>query len=626
YEETDSQITAIEEIKADMQRPHPMDRLLCGDVGYGKTEVALRAAMKAVECGKQAAILVPTTILALQHYQTILTRFRGLPVHTEILSRFRTAKQQEEIIRRLRRGEIDIIVGTHRLVSKDVTFHDLGLVIIDEEQRFGVAAKEKLKTISENVDCLMLSATPIPRTLNMAMSGIRDMSVLDEAPGDRVPVQSYVLEYDETILSEAMKKELRRGGQVFWLHNRVEDIDACAARVAGMAPEANIAIAHGKMDKEEISDIWQRLLNGEIDILVSTTIIETGIDIPNANTLVIENADRMGLAQLHQIRGRIGRSSRRAYAYFTYPKGKTLTEIASKRLQAIREYTEFGSGFKIAMRDLEIRGAGNLLGAEQHGHMESVGYDLYIRLLNEAILEEKGTAVPEKTESVIDISLDAYLPEKYVQSGAQRIDLYKKIAAVETEADKADIMDELCDRFGTPPKAAQNLVAIAYLRAMASRLHIRRIEAKQQTVFFYPVNFEGVVWAKCASLLTESGCDAAQAAGTAAGRGARQASSGTQTRYATPLARAAAMARAGNAAAKNTSVPGASKAPAGSQAAGTSPTSGAASTIRLTLSAGQTPCVQARLPRGMALTEGIERVLGAYETACGEGNGAQGAQ
>ena len=364
FEETDSQLTAISEIKADMEKPVPMDRLLCGDVGYGKTEVALRAAMKAAENGKQTAILVPTTILALQHYQTILSRFRGLPIHAEILSRFRTPKQQEQILRRLKRGEIDIIVGTHRLVSKDVGFKDLGLVVIDEEQRFGVAAKEKLKQLSENVDCLTLTATPIPRTLNMAMSGIRDMSILDEAPGDRVPTQSYVLEYDEIILGDALKKELRRGGQVFWLHNRVEDIDVCAARVSSLAPEARIAVAHGKMDKEEISDIWQRLLEGSVDILISTTIIETGIDIPNANTLVIENADRMGLSQLHQIRGRIGRSSRRAYAYFTYPKGKTLTEISTKRLQAIREYTEFGSGFKIAMRDLELRGAGNLLGAE----------------------------------------------------------------------------------------------------------------------------------------------------------------------------------------------------------------------------------------------------------------------
>ncbi|MBQ7982898.1 MAG: transcription-repair coupling factor, partial [Clostridia bacterium] len=602
YEETESQVTAIEEIKADMQRPTPMDRLLCGDVGYGKTEVALRAAMKAVENGKQVAILVPTTILALQHYQTILSRFRGLPVHVEILSRFRMPTQQEEIIRRVRRGEIDIIVGTHRLVSKDVAFRDLGLVIIDEEQRFGVAAKEKLKTLSENVDCLMLSATPIPRTLNMAMSGIRDMSVLDEAPGDRVPVQSYVLEYDELILSEALKKELRRGGQVFWLHNRVEDIDACAARVAGLAPDAVIAIAHGKMDKEEISDIWQKLLTGEVDILISTTIIETGIDIPNANTLVIENADRMGLSQLHQIRGRIGRSSRRAYAYFTYPKGKTLTEIATKRLQAIREYTEFGSGFKIAMRDLEIRGAGNILGAEQHGHMESVGYDLYIKLLNEAILEEKGGTVKAKTEAVIDISLDAYLPERYVRAAAQRIDLYKKIAAIETPEDKADILDELADRFGNPPKAAQNLVEVAYLRAQASALHIARIEAKLSSLAIYPAYFDGAAWSTCAKLLMADALPTAaeQAEQKAAAQAAAAKPAAPRQRYATPLARAAAIAAAGHARTAPETAP--------------QPKDNAyIPPIKLTLSAGEKPCINARLPRGMGLMEGMEKVLAAYQ-------------
>ena len=608
YEETDSQVTAIEEIKADMQKTTPMDRLLCGDVGYGKTEVALRAAMKAVENGKQVAILVPTTILALQHYQTILTRFRGLPVHVEILSRFRTPTQQEEILRRVRRGEIDIIVGTHRLVSKDVAFRDLGLVIIDEEQRFGVAHKEKLKQMSENVDCLMLSATPIPRTLNMAMSGIRDMSVLDEAPGDRVPVQSYVLEYDELILGEALKKELRRGGQIFWLHNRVEDIDSCAARVSQLAPDASIAIAHGKMDKEEISDIWQKLLVGEVDILISTTIIETGIDIPNANTLVIENADRMGLSQLHQIRGRIGRSSRRAYAYFTYPKGKVLTEIATKRLQAIREYTEFGSGFKIAMRDLEIRGAGNILGAEQHGHMESVGYDLYIKLLNEAILEEKGGTVKAKTEAVIDISLDAYLPERYVRSGAQRIDLYKKIAAIETPEDKADILDELADRFGAPPKAAQNLVEVAYLRAQASSLHFARIEAKMTTVSFYPAYFDGSAWSTTAKLLMADALPTAQEQKAAEEAKAAPKPKAPAPRYATPLARAAAIAAAGNTRA------------AKEAAAGTAPKTAAQKAaeeayippIKLTLSAGEKPCINAKLPRGMGLLEGMEKVMEAY--------------
>ncbi len=598
FEETDSQVDAIAEIKADMQRAVPMDRILCGDVGYGKTEVALRAAMKAIENGKQVAFLVPTTILALQHYQTILSRFRGLPVHAEVLSRFRTPKQQEEILRRLRRGEIDLIVGTHRLVSKDVVFRDLGLMIIDEEQRFGVAHKEKLKTMAENIDCLMLSATPIPRTLNMAMSGIRDMSILDEAPGDRVPVQSYVLEYDEIILGEAVKKELRRGGQVFWLHNRVEDIDSCAARVSMLAPDAVIAVAHGKMEKEEISDIWQRVLTGEVDILIATTIIETGIDVPNANTLVIENADRMGLSQLHQIRGRIGRSSRRAYAYFTYPRGKVLTEIASKRLQAIREYTEFGSGFKIAMRDLEIRGAGDLLGAQQHGHMDSVGYDLYIKLLNEAILEERGGVTVQKTDAVIDLSLDAYLPERYVRSGAQRIDLYKKIAAVETLEDKTDILDEMKDRFGTPPKAAVNLVEVAYLRTLASVLCIERVEARESTVSFYPAIFDAQAWSSCAKLLggekeTKGTKETASAANAA---GKRSADAGV--RYATPLARAAAMAKAG--AEKKR----ASGNPAGGEMSN--------AVIRLTLSSGKKPCIHAKLPRGMGLLAGMEAVLCAY--------------
>ncbi len=364
YAETDGQLVAIREVKRDMERPRPMDRLLCGDVGFGKTEVALRAAFKAVESGKQVAILVPTTILALQHYQTLISRLRGFPVKADMISRFRSAKQQQEALRRLRRGELDIIVGTHRIVSKDVVFKDLGLVIVDEEQRFGVAAKEKLKQLSSGVDTLTLTATPIPRTLNMAMSGIRDMSVLEEAPTDRVPVQTYVLEYDDVILGEAIKKELRRGGQVFYLHNRVESMGDVLGRVMAMAPEARIATAHGKMDKEELSDIWRSMLNGEIDILISTTIIEAGVDVPNANTLIIENADRLGLAQLHQIRGRVGRSSRRAYAYFTYRRGKAITEIAEKRLGAIREYAEFGAGFRIALRDMEIRGSGNLLGSE----------------------------------------------------------------------------------------------------------------------------------------------------------------------------------------------------------------------------------------------------------------------
>ena len=494
YEETESQLTSAEEIKRDMEKKTPMDRLLCGDVGYGKTEVALRAAFKAVANGKQAAILVPTTLLAMQHYQTILSRMRGFPVKADLLSRFRTSKQQAESLRRLRRGETDIIVGTHRLLSKDVVFKQLGLVVIDEEQRFGVVHKEKLKQMTENVDVLTLTATPIPRTLNMAMSGIRDMSLLEEGPGDRVPIQTYVLEYDDLVVGEAIRRELRRGGQVFWLHNRVENIESTAAQVSALAPDAKIAVAHGKMDKEEINDIWQSLLEGEVDILISTTIIETGVDVPNANTLIIENADRMGLSQLHQIRGRIGRSGRRAYAYFTYSRGKILSEIAAKRLAAIREYTEFGSGFKIAMRDLEIRGAGSLLGSAQHGHMESVGYDLYIKLLNEAILEERGEKLPEKTESLVSMKCDAYIPEKYVRSSSQRMELYKKIASIEEEADLRDVEEELYDRFGEPPRAAKNLLYIAYLRALSQTCRFRKVEQKEGTVYIYPEILDFRIW------------------------------------------------------------------------------------------------------------------------------------
>ena len=373
YDETEDQLRCISEIKDDMEREVPMDRLLCGDVGFGKTEVALRAAFKCVTAGKQCAILVPTTILAWQHYQTILRRMEGFPVDVELLSRFRSPRQQDEILRKVRRGSMDIVVGTHRLVSKDVKFHDLGLVIIDEEQRFGVAQKEKLKQMCSTADVLTLSATPIPRTLNMALSGIRDMSVIEEAPHDRHPVQTYVLEYDTGVIGDAIRRELRRGGQVYYLHNDVASLQSTVARIQQMAPEARIGVGHGKMNEEDLSEVWRQLLDHEIDVLVCTTIIETGVDVPSANTLIIENADRMGLSQLHQLRGRVGRSNRRAYAYLTYTPNKALSEIAQKRLSAIREFTEFGSGFKIAMRDLEIRGAGNILGGEQHGHMEDVG-------------------------------------------------------------------------------------------------------------------------------------------------------------------------------------------------------------------------------------------------------------
>ena len=475
YEETDGQIAAADEIKADMMRAAPMDRLLCGDVGFGKTEVALRAAYKAVLAGKQVAILVPTTILALQHYQTITARMRAFAVSVDMLSRFRTPKQQEMTLRRLARGDLDIIVGTHRLISGDVKFKDLGLLIVDEEQRFGVAQKEKLKQLAGNVDVLTLTATPIPRTLNMAMSGIRDISVLDEAPGDRLPVQSYVLEHDELIIEEAIRRELRRGGQVFYLHNTVEHIHEVAAGLSREIPEARITVAHGKMEKDTLERIWGDMIAGKIDILVSTTIIETGIDVPNANTLIVDNAHRMGLSQLHQLRGRVGRSPRRAYAYFTYPRGRALDDVQRKRLEAIREYAEFGAGFRIALRDLELRGAGNLLGAEQHGHLDAVGYELYVKLLNEAVLEEKGERAEELTECIVSLTYDACLPESYVRSASQRMALYKRISLIQTKEDLADMTDELLDRYGDLPRAASNLLAIALIRALAARCGITQI-------------------------------------------------------------------------------------------------------------------------------------------------------
>ena len=467
YEETECQLDAIEDIKKDMMSTVPMDRLLCGDVGFGKTEVAMRAAYKAVLGGKQVAVLVPTTILALQHYQTFTSRMRSTPVTVDMISRFRTPKQQAVSLKNLKNGSTDIIIGTHRLVSKDIEFKDLGLLIIDEEQRFGVTHKERLKQLSGNIDVLTLTATPIPRTLNMAMGGIRDISVLDEAPGDRLPVQTYVLEHDELIIIEAIRRELRRGGQIFYLYNFVETIDGCAARLQKAIPEARITVAHGKMDKETLEEIWEDMINGDIDILVSTTIIETGIDVPNANTLIVENAQRLGLSQLHQIRGRVGRSARRAYAYFTYPPEKIVNEIATKRLEAIRDYAEFGAGFKIAIRDLEIRGAGNLLGAEQHGHLDAVGYELYIKLLNEAVLEERGEKIPEKIECTVTLNCNAFIPERYVGYSAQRMGLYKKIAAIETDEDREDVLDEMIDRYGEAPKEALNLLDVALVRAAA---------------------------------------------------------------------------------------------------------------------------------------------------------------
>ena len=486
YEETDDQLRCIEEIKRDMETARPMDRLLCGDVGFGKTEVAMRAAFKAVMDGKQVAVLVPTTILAWQHYQTFLQRTDGFPITVELLSRFRTPKQQEKILTRLRSGEVDIIIGTHRILQKDVLFKDLGLCIIDEEQRFGVAHKEKMKEMKASVDVLTLSATPIPRTLNMAMSGIRDMSTIEEAPTDRHPVQTYVMEYDRGVVLEAIRKELRRGGQVFYLHNNTESIIGCAARLQEDLPEARIAYAHGKMSEEQLSDIWQSLLDHETDILVSTTIIESGIDVPSCNTLIIENADHLGLSQLYQLRGRVGRSNRHAFAYFTFTRGKSISDIAQKRLSAIRDFTQFGSGFKIALRDLEIRGAGNILGGNQHGHMESVGYEMYVQLLSEAIAEEKGEAPPPSAEEcAVDIALDAHIPEKYISSLNQRVDMYKRIAAIRNQEDAADVIDELIDRFGDPPTSVMGLIEVATLRNMASHLGITDIRQVDSVMRFY---------------------------------------------------------------------------------------------------------------------------------------------
>ncbi len=479
YEETDDQKIAIDEIKYDMERPNPMDRLLCGDVGFGKTEVALRAAFKCIADGKQCAILVPTTILAFQHFQTIKKRFDGFPVEIDMISRFRTQTERTKIKQRLKRGSIDIIVGTHSLIAKSVEFKDLGLLIVDEEQRFGVAQKEKLKQKFPLVDVLTLSATPIPRTLNMAMTGIRDMSSLEIAPVGRHPVQTYVIAHDMEVLAEAMEREIRRGGQIYYLHNKVESIESTASKIKKYLPDAKIGIGHGKMTEEQLSEVWRQLLENEIDILVCTTIIETGVDVPNANTLIIEDADRMGLAQLHQIRGRVGRSSRRAFAYFTYNKNRALSDIAQRRLSAIREFTEFGSGFRIAMRDLEIRGAGNVLGAQQHGHMEAVGYDMYLKILSETIEEEKtGTPTEEKKECIVDISIDAHIPETYIDSVKNRISMYKRIAEIQTGEDAMDVMDEFIDRFGEPPLSVKGLVDVALLRANAAKLGI--YEIKQQ--------------------------------------------------------------------------------------------------------------------------------------------------
>lgn len=500
FDETEAQLDAAEDIKQDMQKPVPMDRLLCGDVGYGKTEVAFRAIYKAILSGKQVALLVPTTILALQHYQSAQSRMRAFPVNIEMLSRFRKPKEQRKIIEDLEKGDIDLIIGTHSLLSQNVKFKDLGLLVVDEEQRFGVAQKEKIKRRAGNIDVLSLSATPIPRTLNMAMSGIRDISLLDEAPGDRQPVQSYVLEHDELIINDAIRRELSRGGQVFYLYNFVETIGYTADRIKSAFPEANVVVAHGKMDKEQLEDIWRDMITGEIDVLVSTTIIETGVDVPNANTLIVENAHRMGLSQLHQLRGRVGRSPRRAYAYFTFPRGRALTEVAEKRLEAVREYTEFGAGFRIALRDLEIRGAGNVLGAEQHGHLDAIGYDLYIKLLNEAVLEEKGETPQESIDTTVNLNVNAYLPDTYVESAAQRMALYKKIAHVRNESDTEELYEELSDRYGEPPEPVLFLLDVSLLRALAEKCRIISLTQEGRQVTIRPKEFDLDIWQEIADM------------------------------------------------------------------------------------------------------------------------------
>ena len=470
YQETGDQLRAVEEIKGDMEKAVPMDRLLCGDVGYGKTEVALRAVMKCILDGKQAAILVPTTVLAQQHYLTAQNRFHSFPVTVEVLSRFRTPKQTKEVLERVKTGRVDLLIGTHKLLNKDVQFKDLGLLVIDEEQRFGVTHKEKLRERAKQVDTLTLSATPIPRTLNMALSGIRDMSTIEEPPQDRQPVQTYVLEHDWGVVAEAIRRELERGGQVYYLHNRVENIENAAGRLRQLlGEETAIATAHGKMGERELSRVMQQMADGEIQVLVCTTIIETGIDIPNVNTLIIEDADRLGLSQLHQIRGRVGRSGRRAYAYLTYRTGKVLSEVASKRLSAIREYVEFGSGFRIAMRDLEIRGAGNLLGPEQSGYMMSVGYDMYLKLLNDAVLEQQGKHSEIMPDCAADLTVSAYIPEKYVPAAEQRMDLYRRIAALRGTEDAGELLDELLDRYGDVPAPVKTLLDVALLRVSAAR-------------------------------------------------------------------------------------------------------------------------------------------------------------
>ena len=465
-----------------------MDRLICGDVGYGKTEIAIRAAFKAVQESKQVVYLVPTTILAQQHYNNFVQRMKDFPVRVDLMCRFCTPSQIKKTVEDLKRGLVDIVIGTHRVLSKDVAFQDLGLLIIDEEQRFGVTHKEKIKQMKKNVDVLTLTATPIPRTLHMSLIGIRDMSVLEEPPMDRLPIQTYVMEYNEEIVREAINRELARGGQVYYVFNRVNQIVEITSKVAELVPEANVAFAHGQMKERELENIMYQFINGEIDVLVSTTIIETGLDISNVNTMIIHDADNLGLSQLYQLRGRVGRSSRTSYAFLMYRQNKMLKEIAEKRLSAIREFTELGSGFKIAMRDLEIRGAGNLLGAKQHGHMEAVGYDLYCKMLNEAVKSLKGEAPSEQFDTTIELDIDAFIPPSYIPNEFQKLDIYKRIAVIESQEEGEEMLEELIDRFGEPPKSVQNLLTIAYLKAKAHNCfytEIKEVGTKIKFTFYY---------------------------------------------------------------------------------------------------------------------------------------------
>ena len=485
YTETDDQLRCIQDVKKDMEKPQPMDRLLCGDVGYGKTEVAIRAAFKAVMDQKQVAYLVPTTILANQQYEEFKTRMQEFAINVELLNRFKTKKEQDEIIKKLKLGEVDVVVGTHRLLSEDVNFNDLGLLIIDEEHRFGVKDKEKIKKLRTNIDVLTMTATPIPRTLHMSIVGVRDMSVIYEPPHNRKPVQTYVLEYDQEVITEAITKEIERGGQVFYLFNQVEGIEKKANEISMLVPEAKVGFAHGKMSGRELEEIMESFINHEINVLVCTTILESGIDIPNANTIIVENADRLGLAQLYQIRGRVGRSDKQAYAYVTYKRDKLLSEVADKRLKAIKEFTEFGSGFKIAMRDLEIRGAGSMLGEMQHGHMEQVGYDTYCKLLDEVIKEMQGIEVVEEQDVQIDLAVSSYIPDNFIENSSQKIEIYQNIALCRTEEELQNVIDEVIDRYGRLPKELENLIDIARIKQLARKANILKIAQRESGIVFY---------------------------------------------------------------------------------------------------------------------------------------------